>query len=211
MAEKIAFNVDLSGLADWAPYEGFGSNSLMKQDGSYKATVTKVQLTKSSNGSPMFLVQQIVQDEDEKGASLLNNVMVGGNDKNGKSMIRQLGDFLQGCGTAPDVIRSLAQKGSIDGEQLASQLVGKTVHFTAEAETYEGKQTSKVKNYISKQQYDDAVAANAHRRPRAAAQSFAGAPAGVVTGPANVGGPAANGAAPKANPLQALASLSLPI
>lgn len=213
MAEKISFNIDLGELSNYTPTEGLGGNSLMKQDGFYSGQITKILLKKSQAGHPMFLVQQIVQDADEKGASLLQNVLCGGKDKNGDPLSRQLGQFLTGMGLSQDQIREFAKNGIVDGEQVAAKFVGKIVYFSAEAESYEGKMSSKISNYVSKQQYDDAVAANAHRKPRRADVTFSGTPAGVTTGPTNVGGPAAgaqNGAA-KPDALTALKALNLPI
>lgn len=217
MADKIAFNVDLGELANFTPTEGLGGNALLKQDGFYKGHITKIVLKKSSTGNPMWLVQQIVDDEDEKGQSLLQNVLLGGKDKNGEPLSRQLGAFMTGVGLTQDQIRAFAQKGSVDGEQLAQLFIGKPVHFSAEAETYEGKMSTKINNYVSEQQYKDAVAANAHRKPRRADASFSGTPAGVVSGPTNVGGAGALGniapanGAGKADPMKALAGLNLPI
>ena len=210
MADKITFNIDLGELANYTPTEGLGGNSLMKQDGMYSAVITKILLKKSQAGHPMFLVQQIVQDADEKGASLLQNVLCGGKDKNGDPLSRQLGQFLTGMGLTQDQIRAFAANGVADGEAVASKFVGKTVYFTAEAETYEGKMSSKVGNYITPQAYNDAVAANAHRKPRRADVTFSGPPAGVTTGPTNVGGPAANGVKP-IDAGAALKALNLPI
>lgn len=215
MAEKISITVDLGALADFTPSEGLGGNSLMAKDGSYSGKILKILQKKSESGNPMWLVQQIVEDQDEKGASLLNNVLLGGKDRNGDSLARQLGQFLISCGYTTEQIRGFAKTGSVDGEALANKLcVGKTVYFTAEAESYEGKLTSKVKNYITEQAYKDAVAANAHRKPHNAAVSFAGPPAGVTAGPTNVGGAAATGAPAGANgaakdPLAALAGLNI--
>lgn len=211
MADKISFNIDLGELANYTPTEGLGGNSLMKMDGFYSAQITKILLKKSQAGHPMFLVQQIVQDADEKGASLLQNVLCGGKDKNGDPLSRQLGQFLTGMGLSQEQIREFAKNGIVDGEQVAAKFVGKTVYFSSEAETYEGKMSSKISNYVSKQQYDDAVAANAHRKPRRADVTFSGTPAGVTTGPTNVGGPAAQNGAGKPDALTALKALNLPI
>lgn len=210
-SDKVSFTVDLGELANYTPTEGLGGNALLKMDGFYSGQITKVLLKKSSTGNPMFLVQQIVQDADEKGQSLLQNVLCGGKDKNGEPLSRQLGQFLTGLGMTQDQIRAFAANGVQDGEALAAKFVGKIAYFSVEAETYESKMSSKINNYISKQQYDDAVAIGAHRKPRRADVSFAGPPAGVTTGPTNVGGPAAatNGAKPDA--MKALAGLGLPI
>lgn len=207
------YMVDLSGLANFTPYEGLGSNALLKQDGFYKALVTKIIPAKSSNGNPMWKVAQTIQDEDEKGQSLISNVLIGGTDIKGESMIRQLGAFLMSVGQPVEAIRTFAKNGSVNVKELAALFVGKVVHIECESESYEGKLSHKVKNYIPPQQYTDAVAANAHRKPRRADMTFAGTPAGAVTASAPVGGltfGGANGAAGAAvDPIGKLKGLNL--
>lgn len=215
MADKITLQVNLGDLADFTPSEGLGSNSLMKFDGSYKGKVTKIFNKKAESGNPMLLVQLIVEDTDEKGAMLLHNVLIGGKDRHGAPLARQLGQFMIGMGFSTEQIRALSSKGTIDVDQLTVAFIGRTACFTAEAESYEGKLTSKVKNFITEQNYLDAVAASAHRKPINAAQTFSGPSQSVTTGPANVGGAGlipgvtTNGAAK--DPLAALAGLGLKI
>lgn len=216
MADSISIN--LADLANYTPTEGLGSNALLKQDGFYTALVTKIVSKKSKTGNPMFTIQQIVQDEDEKGQNLISNVLCGGKDSNGEPLARQLGDFLLSAGFSVEQIRAMSANGTVDSAQLTQHLMNKRVFISCEAEAYEGKLSTKVANYIAKTRYDEAVAANAHRRPHKAVQSFASAPAGAVTGAPNlnIGGPAAaspatNGAAPASNPLAALQGLQLKI
>lgn len=215
MADQVKFNIDLGELKDYVHTEGLGSGSLLKMDGYYSGKVTKIIPKKSQAGNGMFLVQVIVEDADEKGAMLLSNVLCTGMNAKNEPNSKQLGQFLEGCGFSEAEVRGFSAKGSVDAEQLAKALIGRATWFEAEAEAYEGKLSSKVRNYITKKQYDDAVAANAHRKPIRAQASFSGPPAGVTTGPTNVGGPlslpTANGVQPAANPLGALSALGLGI
>jgi hypothetical protein len=208
--EKIT--IDLAGLADYTPVEGFGSSSLLAKDGLYKCTITKMKSDKSKSGNNKFTVNLTVQDEDEKGATLIGDILLSGVDKNGSPNVRQLGDLLLSVGMSQEAIRALAPKGVIDAEAMAGNLTGKTAHVSVEAETYNGNMTSRPRNYVAPQRYTDAVAASAHRKPRKADTAFAGAPAGVTTGPATVGGKS-NGAAPGGlvDPMKALAGLDLKI
>lgn len=211
------YKVDLSGLADWAPYEGLGGQDLLAKDGLYATKVTKIVAGKTKDGSKQQLTVAVtVLDEDEKGKQMISNVICSGVDKNGKPMIRQLGDFLHSIGATTEQIRGLSAKGAVDVDALIQMAMGKTAHVYAEAETYEGTMTSKVRNWVTKQRYDEAVAANTHRKPRRADTSFAG-PSGVSAGngPLNIGGPGAASAAKPAgataqpNAAQALAGLGL--
>jgi len=215
MADKVSFNIDLSGLANYTPVESIGSSSLLKMDGFYSAIITKIMLGKTGTGNNKFIVGLAVQDADEKGATLIADVLVSGTDKNGDPNIRQLGHFLSSIGMSMEQVRAFAANGTQPGEGLAAQLQGKLCFPNVEAETYEGNTRSRVRGWVNKQRYDDAVAANAHRKPRKADTAFSGPAASTVTsGPTpvattNTTQPAANGAAQ--DPLAKLKGLSLPI
>ena len=214
MADKIM--VDLSGLSDYTPYEGMGSNDLFTHDGMFKVKILKITSGISKGSSnPKFTVQQVVLDEDNKGKNLVSTVLLGGVDAKGNKLVRQLGDLLASVGTSMEKIRAL--NGTIDADQLANQLTGKEAHVQVEAEQYEGKFSSKLQNYVTPKAYTDAVAAGAHRKPHRANQPFAGAPGGAQAGSqtiANLGGAAAgakpNGAAaPGTDALNQLAGMNL--
>lgn len=213
--EKVSFNIDFSGLANYAPVEGIGSSSLLKMDGFYAATIERVTQGKSSTGNNKLILSLSVQDSDERGQSLIADVLVSGTDKNGNPNIRQLGDLLHSLGMTPEAVKALASTSAQPGEAFGNQLKGKVTHVNVEAETYNNNTTSRVRGYISKQRYEDAVSANAHRKPRKADTAFAGAPAGVAAPAASV---TTNGtvvttgsAAGKVDPLSRIAGLNLPI
>ena len=217
MAEKIDFNVDLSGLSAYTPVEGIGTSSLLKQDGFYSATITKVTLGKSQSGNSKFILSLAVQDTDEKGATLIADVLLSGSDKNGNPNIRQFGDLLASMGMSQDAVRQFAANGTQPGATLATTITGKTVFVNVEAETYEGNTRSRVRGFINGQRYNDAVSANAHRKPRKADVSFTGTPAGVPASAPAIGLPvpsSLNGASaptPAADPLARLRGLNLPV
>lgn len=210
--DKVSFVIDFSGLANYAPVEGIGSSSLLKMDGFYAATIERVTQGKSSSGNNKLILSLSVQDADEKGQSLIADVLVSGTDKNGNPNIRQLGDLLYSLGMSPEQVKAMASTAATPGDAFGNQLKGKTTHVNVEAETYNGNTTSRVRGYISKQRYEDSVAANAHRKPRKADTAFAGPPAGITTSaPATtVSTGAVNGAA-KVDPLSRIAGLNLPI
>lgn len=214
MAEKISFNIDFSGLANYTPVEGVGTSALLKMDGFYAAAVEKVTLGKSSSGNHKLIMTLAVQDADEKGQTLVADVLVSGSDKNGNPNIRQLGDFLHSLGMNTEQVRGLSASAAQNGEAFGTQLRGKVAYCNVEAETYNGNTRSRVQGYVTKQRYDDAVSANAHRKPRKADTSFAGAPAGItasVTTGSTVVNSAAAPAAAKVDPLSRIAGLNLPI
>lgn len=213
--DKVSFIIDFSGLANYAPVEGIGSSSLLKMDGFYAASIERVTQGKSSSGNNKLILSLSVQDADERGQSLIADVLVSGQDKNGNPNIRQLGDLLYSLGMSPEQVKAMASTAATPGEAFGNQLKGKTTHVNVEAETYNGNTTSRVRGYISKQRYEDAVSANAHRKPRKADTAIAGAPAGIATPAASVttnGTVVTNGsAAGKVDPLSRIAGLNLPI
>ncbi len=178
MADKVSFSIDLSGLSDFTPVESMGSSSLLKLDGYYGCVVNTVKLGKSGSGNNKFVIGLTVQDTDEKGAQLIADVLVSGVDKNGGLNVRKLGEFMTSMGMSQEQIRAFAGNGTQPGEAIAQQLSGKTCYASVEAETYNGTTRSKVNNFVTKQRYDDSVAANAHRKPHRAQMAFVGAPVG---------------------------------
>lgn len=213
--DKVSFVIDFSGLANYAPVEGIGSSSLLKMDGFYAATIERVTQGKSSSGNNKLILSLSVQDADERGQSLIADVLVSGQDKNGNANIRQLGDLLYSLGMSPEQVKAMASTAATPGDAFGNQLKGKTTHVNVEAETYNGNTTSRVRGYISKQRYEDAVSANAHRKPRKADTAFAGPPAGITTSApvttVSTGAPAAVNGAAKVDPLSRIAGLNLPI
>lgn len=218
MAEKISFMVDLSGLANWTPAEGIGTSSLLKMDGLYSAAITKVTLGKSASGNHKFVLSLSVLDADEKGASLIADVLVSGTDKNGNLNIRRFGELLASLGMSMEQVRAFATNGQQQGESVANSITGKTVYANVEAETYNGKPRSRVQGFVAAQQYTDAVAANAHRKPRKSETSFVSAP--VTTATAAVTVPTVTVTAPQTNgstsvaavdPMSRLKGLNLPV
>jgi hypothetical protein len=218
MAEKISFTIDLAGLSNYTPVEGIGTSSLLKMDGLYSATINKVTLGKSASGNHKFILSLSVLDADEKGASLLSDVLVSGTDKNGTPNIRQFGDLLLSIGMTQEQIRAFAGNGQQPGEGVAQTITGKTVFCNVEAETYNGNTRSRVQGFVNQQRYTDAVSANAHRKPRKSETSFVSAPittttAAVTVPTVTVTAPPANGTTSVAavDPMSRLKGLNLPV
>lgn len=215
MSDKISFKVDFGEAATYTPYEGLGTSSLLKQDGFYAVTITKVVAGRSKESqNPKFTIALSVIDEDEKGATLLADVLAGGKDKNGNPLSRQLWDVFHSMGMTQAQVQGLAANGQQDGDVVISTLTGKTVYANVEAETYNGNTSSRVRGFIAGQRYNDAKAANAHRKPRKADVAFSGAPAGIQTPSTTTTAPAGlslNGTGKVADPLARLSGLNLPV
>lgn len=220
MAEKVSFNVDLSVLSNFVAGEGIGSSALLKMDGYYALTVTKVTMAQTSSGNNKFVLSCAVQDTDEKGQSIIADVLASGNtqkgDPNATKHPMGVARLFHSLGMSQEQVRAYAANGTQPGDALAQLFTGKTIYLNIEAETYQGNTRSRAQSFITKAQYDDAVAANAHRKVRKAEQAFSSAPAGaqtaapslsVTTPPASVNG-ASNAAV---DPLAKLKALNLPV
>lgn len=181
--------IDLSGLADFVPYEGLGSSDLFDKDGSYKFSITKLNPSLSKDGAKDMLVGVFTSmDEDSKGKQIIHNVLCSGVDSNGKPLVRQLGELLISVGYTVEQVRSLAAGGKVKPDQLVPALTGKTCFGAIEAENYEGALTSRIKSFIPQQRYTDAVSANAHRKAHKAQASVSGGVGNTAALP-NIGGP----------------------
>ena len=161
--------IDLGGLKDWSPYEGIGSNDLLTHDGVFGAVVEKYKLDVSDGGKGklMLVVRCTVTDEDNKGKGLVSNVMLSGTDKDGKPMIRQFGDFLASVGYTKDQItQSFATLGQKPAAAVLEslKLVGRTLALEAEFDTYNGTDHSKIKNWVTPDNFAKSKAAVANRR-----------------------------------------------
>ena len=211
----MAMIVDLSFLKDYSPYDGLGSSDLLKQDGFYGVTISKITVGKSKSGNEMLTIAASVVDEDERGKNVITNVLVGGTNAKGEPNGRQFGDLLVSVGVSIDKLRAIAAQGAQDVETIAKSLVGRTAYAEVEAEEYNGRSSSKIRNFILKDRYDTSVTSNTHRKPHRAATSFAGTPAGAsatsaVTMPSAAAiGAATNGAAKAGASLDMLANLGI--
>lgn len=197
MAEQqVDFNFSFAPHTQYAPYTGEGGSDPFPQDGLYAVKLGgfKPYFTKDKK-FPALKVHGVAEDEDAKGLRLIDDVLCGGKDKNGDDLGRQFCDLLVSSGTAVDSIHQNAQKG-VEGSisAITKQLVNRVAYVEIEADVYEGKETSKVRNWITKERYEQAKAIGAHRRKRRAVGQQAQAGAGGM----NLGGGAAaapNGAA----------------
>jgi len=217
--------IDLgAALKDYEQYDGLGSGDVFPKAGLYVATIEKSRATTAEkDGKPMIVVVPVAQDEDARGLRTKpHNVLCGGLDKNNKSLGRQLGDLFVSLGMPSEEVKKIT--GSATLGQLAAQVIGKTVYIDVDSEFYEGKEQSAVVNFVTKERYETAKAANAHRRPRRQPVQYTGAPQGVlplagmpspVSG-FNLGGPANGAAAPApvgagmlADPLKAFSGLGM--
>lgn len=178
MADNTSFEFSFAPHKEYTPYSGDASD-MIPFDGfvCVKLGNMKPYLTKEKK-YPALKVAAVIGDEDAKGMRLVDDVMCGGKDKNGDDLGRQFCDLLVSAGTAVEAIRQNAANGATAPiEQIIAKIAGREAYCEIQADVYDGKDTTKVINWITKERYEMAKAIGAHRRPRrkAVAQNAAGA------------------------------------
>lgn len=200
--QNVDFNFSFAPFKEYQPYTGEGGSDPFPFDG-----FVAVQLggftpyfTKARDGSPSkpaVKVHGVAQDDDAKGLRLIDDVLCGGKDKNGADLGRQFIDLLISSGTPLENVHSNAQKGAEGSIQaITKPLKGRIAYAEIEADVYDGRPTTKVKNWVTKERYEQSKLAGAYRRPRRAVGQAAGAGA---AGGFNVGGATTTTAGATAN------------
>ncbi|APU88858.1 hypothetical protein Rctr197k_027 [Virus Rctr197k] len=191
--ENVDFNFAFAPYKEYKPYEGDGGTDTFPFDGfiAVKFSSFRPYFTKDKK-YPALKAAGLAEDDDAKGMRVMDDVLCGGKDKNGEDLGRQFVDLLLSSGTALESVHKNAAsnvEGSI--KAITAQLVGRIAYAEIEADVYDGKETTKVKNWITKERYEQAKLIGAHRRKRRAVNLQANPAAG---GGVPLGGPgAANG------------------
>lgn len=166
----MAMNLDISALTTWEPYAGIGAGELLTHDGAFSFTIKAASLKQTGDDNKeTILLVLICQDEDNRGRQINHNCVVGGTDKKGISMVRNLGELFNALGKTKEEVRAYGAQGSIDLEKVVPGMVNKIVHARVSAEEFNNKgkvqRNSKVDSLITRQAYEDAVKTGAHRKP----------------------------------------------
>lgn len=180
----MATPLDISSLTTWEPFAGIGAGELLSHDGSFSFTIKDATLKKvGDDNKDAILLVLICQDEDNKGRQINHNCIVGGVDKKGVPMARNLGELFNALGKTKEEVRAYGAQGTLDLEKIVPALISKNVCGRVSAQEFNNKgkvqRNSQVDSLIPRQAYDDAVKTGAHRKPH----SFAAAGA-TATGPA---------------------------
>lgn len=207
MAEVINDVVDLTPLMEFTHYEGFGKRDLFTSDGLFKTKINNYQLQEAKGDKRLMIVVslEVIDDATDTGKNTVHNIVVGGVDKNGKAMIKQLGDCLASCGVPDaDIQKQLGPAGRVSIGALLTKInfIQMQPIIEVQYDEYEGNAQSAVRNFVVPEVFAKAKAANAHRRPhrKLAASTMAGAPGSVPLPMApNLGGSAPVGGAQPLN------------
>ena len=178
---------DFGQLKEWTPYSGDGAQVLLPFDGDIKGKIDKIKKGKSSTTGNLTLKIVMHVAETGLGGTLYKDIPYTGTRRDDKSNMVGVADFLLSVGWTAEQIQGFAakdEKVAIDS-LIAQVLKGNgDVFMTVEADVYNGRESSKVTNFITQARYDEQVRKGNARRPRAgaaAASNGAGTAANSAT------------------------------
>lgn len=169
MADNVDFIVDFTPHTKYTPYSGAGASDTVPFDGmvAVKLDSWSTYMSKGTPSRPMAKLAGVIQDEDAAGLRLIDDTTCGSLDKNGEDLGRQLMDFLVSSGTSVENIQKNAAAGAkAPISQILQAKVGQIAYAEIQADIYDGKETSKVINWVTKERYEKAKAIGAHRKKR---------------------------------------------
>lgn len=169
MSQTLNFG-DLQG---YSPYDGDGQAALLPFDGFVKCTVKRFKefMTNGDPSRPAVKLVLKTAEENLPAATLYAQAITGGApDRNGDSLARQFADVLISSGLfTAESLQAAAQQGKVSSiDELMNQIINeqRPVYVEVQADTYKGKTSSKINNFVTKAIYEREVAAGTAQRPR---------------------------------------------
>jgi len=194
MSENITIN--FADALKYEPYTGDGAAVLLPFDGMVRTKILKFKTGTSSTGNKTVKLVLAVAEDDVSG-TLYADIAVTGARSDGKANVEKFFDLLISAGQNLDQLRQAGQAGK-EGtvNEILNGLIksGTVVICDVKADTYEGRTSSKVNNFVSPQRFSDAQTAGTARRTRS--------DGGASSITSNGGGGASTSA--KSDPLQLL-------
>jgi len=210
---NVDFNFSFTPFKEYQPYTGEGGSDPFPFDGfvCVKPTSIVPYFTRAKDGQPSkpaVKVHGVAQDDDAKGLRIIGDVLCGGKDKNGEDLGRHFIDLLLSSGTPLENIHRNAQSGAEGSiKAITKPLLERMLFAEVEADVFDGNPTTRIKNWVTKERYEQSKLAGAYRRPRRTVN--AGANTGFSVGGAGAAGATANGAAPTQAPAQGASTLPM--
>lgn len=161
--------VDISALAKFTPSEG--GRPLLSRNGIFKTKMVGIEFgtAKESGNKTMVITHEVLplfgEADADTGATLEKTIAVTGKAQKGRNAgednILQLGALLASAGRDTDAIRKLAERGTLDLEQIKSSLLaeGKNTSYVAcNARAFGGRISSEISGYIPTPRAEDTIA-----------------------------------------------------
>lgn len=190
MSDSQVFN--FGAHKGYTPYDGDGAAALLPFDGFFQVKVKRFKVTQTKGDSPKPMVRLTLKlaESDLPAHTLYGQAMTGGLDRNQEDLGRQFLDVLISSGlyTAESVQAAAAKGETKTIDELLNAIISqdRTLFVEVQADTYNGKTSSKVNNFVTKAVYDREVAGGTNRKPN-------GGGASASNGAANGAASAASG------------------
>lgn len=161
-------------LNSWTPYDGEGPAALLPFDGYVRCQVKsfKEQMSKGDTPKPLIKLTLKIDEEDLPAHTLYAQAMTGGLDKNNENLGRQFAEVIVSADLFnKDTFAAAAAKGeSKTVAELMNAIISQNrhVYVQVQADSYQGKTTSRVNNFVTKAVYEREVSGGTHRIPREA-------------------------------------------
>jgi hypothetical protein len=159
-------------VAEFSDYDGAGGVDLVQFDGITIAKVSAAEARQAKNSGNWNAKVNVVIIDDEPwgelgapmGKRLIKDVPYTGKRKDGKmNADAGFAEFLRSTGTELEKVHALAGQTMQIGAVLET-VVGRTCYVDIAAKEYDGKVTSEIRNFVTKEQYEKQKKLNAHRR-----------------------------------------------
>ena len=160
--------LDFTGITSFKARSGGSASGLLSHNGDYLVTISSATPGISKQGNAQVAFICVIQDEDNKGITVKSWVPYAGNNKNGEPNAKRLWEVLDSAGTTQEQFAKLEGE-SMDITEVCSLLTGREAYVHCEADEYNGRWSSKIGYWVSKQRYEDQKAVGAHRTPLPAA------------------------------------------
>jgi len=168
MAVSNAPAIEFEGLEEYSPWAG-GGHGFLEFEGYVKVKVTDAEPEQGKKDPSKWQakVGVVCLDDDCMGIPLIGRPIYKGMDRNGKNLNRQFADFLMSIGTDIEKIQANAKaKAKGDANATLTGLIGREGYVEVKWGSYDGKVTTEIANWISKEVYDKAAAVGGTRRRR---------------------------------------------
>jgi hypothetical protein len=156
--------LDFTGISGFTARSGGSASGLLSHNGDFLVKITTATPGISKQGNAQVTFVCIIQDEDNKGIAVKSWVPYAGNNKNGEPNAKRLWEVLDSAGTTQEQFAKLEGQ-QLDIAEVCNLLAGRDAHVNCIAEEYNGRWSSKINYWVSKQRYEDQKAVGAHRTP----------------------------------------------
>jgi hypothetical protein len=164
-------NINFGDFGGYTPYDGDGAAALLPFDGyvSVKVKRFKTVMTKGDSPKPMVKLTLKVADQDLPQHTIYAQAFTGGKDRNEENLNRQFADVLVSFGLfTAESLQAEASKGTVKTvDELVNEIITRdlTGFVEIQADTYQGKTSSKVNNFVTRAVFEREVNGGTHRKP----------------------------------------------